>query len=158
MCLSGIGLYCDTTSSTCQCSSIYSYWASSFCRKLFFTNLKYLKKLRNRPVLKEPYQTYGQTCSSILCNPYAGLICPSTATGCSCPTTLSASYCDCPATQYWDTAALLCVNRVSYSVSCPTGQNYNCISGLNLICSGGVCTCLNSNYSWVGGTCGRLSF
>ena len=96
--------------------------------------------------------TYGQSCTTFLCNPNFSLTCSSGGgTGCSCPTGYGGSTCDCTSTQYWTGSA--CTARSTFGQTCPTGQNYNCLSGLNLICSGGSCVCLNSNYYWTGSSC-----
>ena len=123
-CLYNSGLTC--ISFVCICDDANTYWDGSICRT---------------------YQTYYQSCSSYLCNPNYGLTCSSTANSCQCPTSMSSNYCDCPTTKYWNGA--LCVDRSTYNGACPTLQNYNCYSGKNLICSGGICDCLNSNYYWV---------
>ena len=100
----------------------------------------------------DAYMSYNQDCSTYSCNPSQGLTCG--GTGCSCPTTVSASYCDCPVTKYWDSSSSVCVNRVSYNVACPTGQNYNCIS--SLVCTAGFCKCPNSAYYWTGSICRNI--
>lgn len=75
-----------------------------------------------------PYFTYGDTCSSTApCSATAGLSCPSTATGCNCPTTLTANQCDCPTTHYWDSSSSTCVVRVSEGGTCIVGKDYMCI-------------------------------
>ena len=78
------------------------------------------------------YSTYEETCTAIqLCHPTSGLICPSIASGCSCPTTLAANKCDCPTTHYWDSGSSACVIRVSESGTCVVGQDYICNFILN---------------------------
>lgn len=122
-CLYGSGMTC--ISGVCGCADSNTYWDGSICRT---------------------YQTYNQPCSTYQCNfNNYGLIC-SSANACICPTSMSGSYCDCGPTQYWNGAK--CTARSTYGGSCPTLQNYNCYSGKNLICSGGVCVCINSNYYW----------
>jgi hypothetical protein len=118
----------------CTCADVNTYWDGSICRT---------------------YQTYNQPCSAYLCNPNYGLTC-SSANGCVCPTSMSGSYCDCPSTQYWNGAK--CTERSTFSGSCPTLQNYNCYSGKNMICSGGICDCVNSDYYWVAAldTCSKF--
>ena len=104
MCYYNVGLSC--VSNQCQCATNY-YWTGSVCHI---------------------YQTYGQSCSSYLCNPSLSLTCSSGGgTGCSCPNTYGNSICDCDATEYWSGST--CVTRSTYGGSCPTGQNYNCYSG-----------------------------
>ena len=69
------------------------------------------------------YSTYGELCTAVqLCDYTKGLTCPSTASGCNCPTSLPNYKCDCPTTHYWDGSA--CVARVSKSDSCST--DYMC--------------------------------
>ena len=57
----------------------------------------------------EAYAAYGSSCSSNLCaitNSFGNtvnMVCQSSATGSNCPNTLSAYYCDCLSTQYYDT-------------------------------------------------------
>ena len=91
--------------------------------------------------------TYTELCSSYLCNPNYGLTCSSTANSCQCPSNMALYRCDCATTQYWNGAR--CVERSTYNNACPTLQNYNCYSGKNMICSGGTCLCVNSDYYWV---------
>lgn len=97
--------------------------------------------------LKGTYMTYTDSCSSYLCNPNYGLTCSSTANSCQCPSNMATYHCDCATTQYWNGAR--CVERSTYNNACPTLQNYNCYSGKNMICSGGTCLCVNSDYYWV---------
>ena len=124
MCYYNVGFSC--VSNRCQCATNY-YWTGSVCHI---------------------YMTYGQSCSSYLCNPSFNLTCSSgSGTGCSCPNTYGISVCDCDATKYWSGSA--CVTRSTYGESCPTGNTYNCYKGKYLICSGGTCVCANSNYYWV---------
>ena len=71
------------------------------------------------------YNSYGDSCSAqLLCHPTSGLTCPSTASGCNCPTTLAADKCDCPTTHYWN--GTTCVTRVTHSGSCTVGEDYIC--------------------------------
>ena len=73
------------------------------------------------------YSTYEGSCSGTqLCDPSVGLTCPSTASGCNCPTTLAANKCDCPTTHYWDTTSLACLVRVSNNGACTVGKDYMC--------------------------------
>ena len=63
------------------------------------------------------YSTYQASCTSVqLCDPSIGLTCPTTASGCNCPTTSTANKCDCPTTHYWDQSS--CVARVSENDNC----------------------------------------
>ena len=73
------------------------------------------------------YNTYEQSCSATqLCDISAGLDCPSTASGCNCPTTLAANKCDCPITKYWDASSKACVSRASNGEACVVGLDYLC--------------------------------
>ena len=110
----------------CVCDNVNTFWdsASSYCRTK---------------------QTYSESCSTYPCNSNYGLTC-SSANACVCPTSMSGSYCDCPSTQYWNGGK--CVNRATKDENCPTLQNYNCYTSKNLICSGGTCQCIDSNYYW----------
>ena len=124
-----MGLTC--VNNACKCSAAKSYWenSTSTCRKMKFIFF-FLIIEKNFFIfflfLKVTYLSYGETCSSsLLCDPTISLTCPSTASGCNCPTTLTANKCDCPTTHYWDGSST-CVARVSINGTCTIGNDYMC--------------------------------
>ncbi|CAF4086891.1 unnamed protein product [Rotaria socialis] len=118
-----VSVPCDTkrgltcTAGICECDS-YSYWdnvTTEWCQE---------KK------------TYAIGCQySFQCNTTVNLSCPSTPTGCDCPTASSAGMCDCASTTFWD--GQRCSARHSFNGTCP-GQ-YACTA--NLVCYLGHCIC-----------------
>ena len=92
--------------------------------------------------------TYGEACSTYLCNPSQNLTCSSgTGTGCSCPNTYGANICDCATSQYWNGTSCSSA-RVTYGSACT--QSYQCLYNTGLTCVGGVCTCDTANNFWTG--------
>ena len=90
--------------------------------------------------MKVTYSSYGQSFSSTqLCKPLTSLICPSTATGCICPDTLAANFCDCPTTHYWDSTSSACVARKPLHNSC--SNDYECTYNVGLACYATTSTC-----------------
>ena len=84
---------------------------------------------------------------NLLCDTSAGLVCNTTsASGCSCPTTLNINICDCPITKYWDGSK--CVFRGTYGDFCT--QTYMCTANVGLICNAtsNVCKCDSAHKYW----------
>jgi hypothetical protein len=110
--------YCDGTSGTYRCKAGFEcqnagrmsvcecptneYWDGSACRKilakLFYFDAIIIFNL-------EKLRTYGDTCSdwNPPCDYSIGLVCSTGGgTGCSCPNTYGANFCDCPITKFWN--------------------------------------------------------
>ena len=84
---------------------------------------------------------------NLLCDFSAGLVCHTTsASGCSCPTTLNMNICDCPITKYWDGSK--CVFRGTYGDYCT--QTYMCTANVGLVCNStsNLCKCDSPHKYW----------
>jgi hypothetical protein len=84
---------------------------------------------------------------NLLCDTSAGLVCNTTsASGCSCPTTLYAYVCDCPITKYYD--GTKCVFRGTYGDYCT--QTFMCTANVGLICNttSNLCKCDSAHKYW----------
>ena len=71
--------------------------------------------------------TYGQSCSTYLCNPNFGLTC-SGGSGAACPNSYGANICDCTSSQYWTGSA--CASKSSWGGSCSTRGDCQCVQGI----------------------------
>ena len=100
-------------------------------------------------LIKVPYKTYAMACNTVnlLCDTSAGLVCNTTsASGCSCPTTLNINICDCPITKYWDGSK--CIFRGTYGDYCT--QTYMCTANVGLNCNttSNLCKCDSAHKYW----------
>ena len=81
---------------------LHKFKKSEICHKRTCTS--YIK-IKFHFKIEAKFKTYNQTCTtdwSVPCDSSVGLICPSSPTGCSCPNTLPAGYCDCPRYKFWN--------------------------------------------------------
>ena len=125
-----------------------------------FISLVYLiyfvKRLElNWIILKDAFMTYGQSCSTFLCNPNLSLTCSTgSGTGCSCPTTYGANICDCNTSSFWNGTSCI-ATRISFNSPCT--QSYQCLLNTGLTCVGGVCSCATADTYWTGTQCRNLN-
>jgi hypothetical protein len=159
-CTYNVGLKCDTTNTKCICKFSTTYWdtTSSTCSiKTKFIQIKIKKIEFTFNLILVSYKSYGNTCSTIYnCSSTAGLICPTTATGCACPNTLTAYQCDCPTTHYYETLNSTCTTRSTEGGKCTVGKDYMCEYNTELTCVLGLCKCATTNYYWTGAVCRKL--